>query len=325
MELEARTATLWPIIAELGMVTGQASDPLAKMRVALSHLAKACNASVELWCTSDDEPGATPSDLRLLANERPETGGVAQLFTVAPHAIIHDVVRSRQTLTLSVPEPAIAIPLLTWQRLQGILLLRAIAHDTDLLSWRAALEQFAPIVANLLVVFAAEAQSMSTVQASKIGGVIEQEVLRRQIERELARARRSRQSCAVLIAGLDQFDQLKQAIGCQLRSALVDRVGEALRSGCRDSDLLGRYGPNSFLLLLPDSDSQGATFVARRYLEHFYARPITLPGQEPIYLDLSIGLALFPVDGLTPGELIQNAADALAVARQLGGRRVVAA
>jgi hypothetical protein len=48
---------------------------------------------------------------------------------------------------------------------------------------------------------------------------------------------------------------------------LLVRIGEALRSGLRESDILGRMGGDEFALILPDADAAGARYVARKLLD----------------------------------------------------------
>jgi diguanylate cyclase (GGDEF)-like protein len=205
-----------------------------------------------------------------------------------------------------------------------VLLIRAAEVAADLLCWQVALERFAPLLALCLATTMPRPTGWPAAAGSLVEA-IERECLLEQLDRELARARRTRRALAVLLAGLDQFATLGHVIGVDGQERAIAEVGVTLRALCRDGDLLRRYSDDSFLLLMPESDSQGAAFVAQRYLDHLYRRPLSLPGYEPLYLDLSIGIALFPVDGLTPSELVESAADALVTARRLGGRRAVAA
>jgi diguanylate cyclase (GGDEF)-like protein len=146
-----------------------------------------------------------------------------------------------------------------------------------------------------------------------------------QLERELARARRTFRPCALLMTGVDRFEEFVATVGAATWEQIAQALMITLRDICRDGDMVGRQGTDRHLVFLPDADGAGAALAARRYLSQLYRRPIIVPEHEPFYLDASIGIALFPVDGSTASELLASASTALALAQQLGGRRAVAA
>lgn len=325
MERETRSAAFASLAAELGSVTALATEQMPSLRAILRRLAALSVGVVELWRIAG---GATIEDSgwRLLAVERaPLPGLIPAALTPPLDEAIRSAALCRQTIALETPTPTLALPLIAWDRVQGVLLIRAAAAAADLLAWQAALERFAPLLALCLATTSPRPTGWPSATVGSLAAPIDRECLVDQIERELARARRARHALAILLIGLDQFAALGRAIGDDGRERAVAEVGVTLRTLCRDGDLLRRYSDDTFLLLMPESDGRGATFVAQRYLDHLYRRPIDLPDHAPLYLDLSIGIALFPVDGLTPAELVESAADALVAARRLGGRRAVAA
>lgn len=325
MEMDAKTAALWPLAAELGAATSLTTGQLPLLRSTAARVAALCGASVELWrIEARDE--SYDEGWRLLAAERAVVpGDTLDLLSPPLDNIMRCAALRRQTIAITDPAPALCLPIIAHQRVQGVLLVRAARPASSLSSWREALEQFAPLLGLFLDTIEREPARSDQAAIELPANLPSQTYLGDHLERELARARRTRQSFAVLVVGLDQFDQLALSIGHEARDRVMQRLAVALRDTCRESDLLGRYGPDSFLLILPDSNGQGAEFAARRHLDHLYRRPIVLPGHEPLYLDISVGIALFPVDGLTSGELLASASDALATARRLGGRRAVAA
>lgn len=325
MSVEIRGEALWSLVAELGAATALASEKLPLVRATLRRLAILCEATVELWRagTSDD-----PLDQgwHLLAGEKAAGRGAITASLTPP---LDDTVLSAalclQTIAVNEPYPALTLPIVACHRLQGVLLVRAQHPTAATLAWRTPLEAFAPVLGLFLHALDLDAALVSESAFDRLGGIATKAHLSDQLERELARARRSRQTFSLLMVGLDRYDALGLAHGAAPRDRIAQMLAMLLRDSCRDCDVIGRFAPDRFLILLPDSNGQGAQIAASRHLEHLYRRPIVLPDHEPFYLDVSIGIALFPVDGLTPGELIESANGALVAAQRLGGRRAIAA
>jgi diguanylate cyclase (GGDEF)-like protein len=325
MDAGERGEELWPLVAELSAATARATGKMPVIRSTLRHLAILCEASVELWRAGE---GDDPLDQgwHLLAGEMASGSGAVTASLTPP---LDDTVLSAalclQTIAVTEPLPALTLPLVACHRLQGVLLVRAQQAAAATLDWRNPLEAFTPVLGLFLHALDLDAALVSEPAFDRLAGVASAARLSDQLDRELARARRTRQSFTLLMVGLDRYDALGLELGAAQRDRIAQLLAVMLRDACRDSDVIGRYAPDRFLILLPDTNSQGAQIVASRQLEHLYRRPIILPGHEPFYLDVSIGIALFPVDGLTHAEMIESANNALVAARRLGGRRAVAA
>ena len=194
-----------------------------------------------------------------------------------------------------------------------------------LVDWQRDLERFVAILGLYLHGAELNEALASGALRDRLTGIANQAQLHDHLEREMARARRARRSFAMLMIALDRFDALATDLGLPLRDRVMQSLAVMLRDACRDGDIIGRYGTDRFLILLPDSNGQGAQTAAQRYLRHFYRRPVNLSEGNALYLDISIGISLFPVDGLVLGELVENATTALREAQRLGGNRAVAA
>ncbi|WP_285505710.1 GGDEF domain-containing protein [Actinokineospora sp. NBRC 105648] len=85
-----------------------------------------------------------------------------------------------------------------------------------------------------------------------------------QAGREIARARRQNTTLAVAVLDLDYFKQVNDTWGHPAGDAVLRAVGAVLRETTRQGDVVGRFGGEEFVLLLPDTDTDGATQVAER-------------------------------------------------------------
>jgi diguanylate cyclase (GGDEF)-like protein len=146
-----------------------------------------------------------------------------------------------------------------------------------------------------------------------------------------ALVRAERQGChvAVCFLDLDQFSSINDSLGHDLGDALIERVAKRLLTTCRDSDTVARLGcgPNAvevarlggdeFTVVLPDlTDPQDAARVARRLLESF-REPFRL-GTHEVFVSSSIGIAVYPEDGLEIDDLVKNADVAMYHAKEEG-------
>lgn len=312
----ARGDAFWPVIAELGaaIASPAANPPYAAL---LAFLADRCGAVAELWRAVVAMPEI---EWQLVAHSAP--GDRTVPAPNAPAAIAGSAAVTSRTVTVTQPLPQLALPLLVRGRLQGILCLQA--ADERLLAWQGALEGLAPLIA-LSLHADRPAVSAEEAMVRRVASLASSAHLSEQLERELARSRRTFRPCALLMIGIDRFDEFAARVGDATWEQIAQALTITLRDVCRDGDMVGRHGRDRHLIFLAEADGPGAALAARRYLGQLYRRPVIIPDHEPFYLDASIGIALFPVDGATVSELLASASAALATAQHLGGRRAVAA
>ena len=133
----------------------------------------------------------------------------------------------------------------------------------------------------------------------------------------LSHAQRDHSRLAVLFLDLDRFkiinDSLGHNIGDQLLQAVAARVGACVR----ESDTVARLGGDEFTLLLPNlGRPEDAATVADKILEAI-RYPFHIEGRE-FYTTTSIGISLYPEDGLDAETLIKSADAAMYQAKEIG-------
>jgi diguanylate cyclase (GGDEF)-like protein/PAS domain S-box-containing protein len=155
----------------------------------------------------------------------------------------------------------------------------------------------------------------------------------RRLERELgshaARVRRYGATGAVLMLDLDHFKYFNDRQGHRAGDELIVRIGQALRSRLRDSDVVARLGGDEFALLLPGGDEEETKSVAEALLELVRDEALSIL-EEPLpgligagrRVSASIGIARFE-DGerMTAEEIMVNADLAMYEAKNAGGDR----
>ncbi|MDP3723601.1 MAG: diguanylate cyclase [Candidatus Omnitrophota bacterium] len=158
--------------------------------------------------------------------------------------------------------------------------------------------------------------------------------------RELTRAARHHLPLAIAMADLDGFKAYNDAYGHPAGDELLKAVAGVLQAGLRATELIARYGGDELILLLPDTDADGAMVLARRLCQTVAQFPFasaqgdgqpTSPGhaQDPARaqtagpVTLSIGVAVFPRDGTAAEALVAEADRRLFEAKRRGRNSVV--
>ena len=133
----------------------------------------------------------------------------------------------------------------------------------------------------------------------------------------LAQSHRSRQKLAVLYLDLDRFKVINDSLGHTIGDELLRRVAERLRACVREGDTVARLGGDEFVILISRiSSDRDADTVAQKILA-----AIRLPfgvEQRDFFLTTSLGISLYPNDGIDAETLLQNADTAMYRAKEHG-------
>jgi len=137
----------------------------------------------------------------------------------------------------------------------------------------------------------------------------------------IADADRTRRSLAVLFIDLDDFKLVNDGYGHAVGDELLVHCAERLRAACRKGDLVARQGGDEFLILVAASENadrarRAAETVAVSVRETL-SRDFLIAGVSA-YITPSIGVSLFPEDGVTAEELLKKADIALYAAKDAG-------
>jgi len=152
-------------------------------------------------------------------------------------------------------------------------------------------------------------------------GLFNRRYLEPTLEREIVRSSHDKSGLAVLVIDVDHFKKVNDTYGHQAGDAVLTELGRLLREGCRSEDVACRFGGEEFVVMIPRLDAEAAFARAEGWRQAFGGTAVAHDG-ELIAATLSIGLALYPENGSTAGELIGSADAALYRAKQGGRNRV---
>lgn len=142
-------------------------------------------------------------------------------------------------------------------------------------------------------------------------------LLRDRMEQAVALAGRMQSCVALMILDLDRFKTINDSLGHPVGDALLKEVVERLKGCVRESDTISRQGGDEFIILLNDvRDSEAVARVADK-INQCMAAPVVLD-KHVLNTTFSIGIALYPNDGLDFDSLLQKADTAMYHAKESG-------
>jgi two-component system cell cycle response regulator len=142
---------------------------------------------------------------------------------------------------------------------------------------------------------------------------------------ELERARRYALPLSLALCDLDHFKQVNDTYGHLAGDAVLVAAAEVLRQHARTADVIGRFGGEEFVLLLPSTDLDHAALAARRLREAIREVPIRLDTGVEVRVTASLGVASLAELGEDPhpDHLLALADERLYAAKAAGRDRVV--
>lgn len=142
------------------------------------------------------------------------------------------------------------------------------------------------------------------------------------LERDVARSLRTREPLALMMLDVDHFKQVNDRHGHLAGDAVLRHVAGVLQQRVRAQDIVGRYGGEEFLVVLPDTGHEGAYQLALQLCAAVQAAPCLWNGQT-ISVTVSIGVFGSRLEPHDHWDLLLHAVDsALYRAKEAGRNRV---
>lgn len=132
----------------------------------------------------------------------------------------------------------------------------------------------------------------------------------------VAYAKRRKSGLSVLFCDLDNFKHINDSLGHFIGDKLLQSVSQRLIRQVRASDTVSRHGGDEFVILLLDDHSENAALTAEKILQAL-SQPYFI-GEHELYVTTSIGISLYPDDGMDAESLIRSADTALYQAKSKG-------
>jgi diguanylate cyclase (GGDEF)-like protein len=125
-------------------------------------------------------------------------------------------------------------------------------------------------------------------------GLPNRKLLADRVSHDLSRASRGNEPLALVFLDLDRFKYVNDSLGHRVGDELLRQLAHRLLTTVRGEDTVSRLGGDEFILVLPNTDTGGASHAVQKLLE-VIAQPFQVESHE-LALTASVGIALYPVD-----------------------------
>jgi diguanylate cyclase (GGDEF)-like protein len=142
-------------------------------------------------------------------------------------------------------------------------------------------------------------------------GLLNRQSMLEKLDYEKCRFERNQKSFAMVIADIDDLYSLCDPYGQEAENEILIQVGQWLDSNSRRQDIVCHWGKRRFVLLLPETEIQGASFFIETLCEKIESNKFTLHGRE-INLTMSFSIGIYDNARLKIEDCIQQADDGIA-------------
>ena len=148
-------------------------------------------------------------------------------------------------------------------------------------------------------------------------GLPNRRMFRDRLELELKNAKRDDQIVALLFIDLDRFKEVNDTLGHHVGDELLVQAAQRLTSCVRSTDTIARLGGDEFTVILSRLHNTEDIEQLTRNIIHKLAEPYRL-GKETAHVSASVGITVFPTDTTQIEQLLQNADQAMYLAKEQG-------
>lgn len=143
-----------------------------------------------------------------------------------------------------------------------------------------------------------------------------------QLQKEIAQAEFVHQKMAVLYIDLDQFKKVNETLGHSSGDQLLCEAAQRIQKNIRETDTIARLGGDEFAIIIPQLNfTHEASDVATNLINSL-SKTFIIQDEENV-IAASIGIAIYPNDGVSAPELMRNSDIAMYRAKQKSGNQYV--
>jgi diguanylate cyclase (GGDEF)-like protein len=144
--------------------------------------------------------------------------------------------------------------------------------------------------------------------------------------KEIHRHSRNGREFALAILDIDNFKRINDTFGHPVGDEILKGLVEELMRNARDSDIVARYGGEEFAIIFPETPLVAAREATNRFRELIESRQFAIPALgRNLQITVSVGVAIYPRDGVNSADLIARADEALYFAKKNGRNQVALA
>ena len=170
-----------------------------------------------------------------------------------------------------------------------------------------------------------EKELLKLAQRDGLTGVLNHKTIIQRFSQELRRARKFHLPLACFMFDIDDFKAINDAYGHLQGDLLLKKVVQVLKINTRETDFIGRYGGDEFLVIMPETPISESWIPAKRIHSYFSKNNFFVKSSKvKIRSTFSIGISGFPLKGLdTVKDIIQHADKGLYESKLKGGNKII--
>jgi two-component system, cell cycle response regulator len=153
-------------------------------------------------------------------------------------------------------------------------------------------------------------------------GLVNHRTFQQRFDEQLSAAKRYGRKLSVVLTDVDHFKSVNDTYGHPTGDQVLKGVARILRESARETDVVARYGGEEFVMVMPETDTEGARVIAERIRERVM-REVFQTEQGPLKITMSLGVATFPDVGEPKQVLIDLADQCLYYAKRHGRNQSV--
>ncbi|NJD56860.1 MAG: diguanylate cyclase [Nitrospirae bacterium] len=168
--------------------------------------------------------------------------------------------------------------------------------------------------------FIQELEMLSSVDA--LTGLLNRRMLYDRLHHEIERVRRYNVDLAMMFCDLDSFKEINDTHGHSVGDEVLKRIAGILKTSLRTSDIIGRYGGDEFLVVLPQTSLKGAHDLAERIRASVQGMRYEVCEGQSVGTTVSIGVTYYAGGEPDVDALINRIDTALYVSKKAGKNQV---
>ncbi len=162
-------------------------------------------------------------------------------------------------------------------------------------------------------------REQKSVMFDPLTGAFTRAYILERLREELKIAKGANTKCSLLVMDIDKFKGINDTHGHAVGDTILKEFVIAMRKGVRATDLIGRFGGDEFVIVLPTSEKKTAHKIAEGVARIIEGTVITVSPKLSVNITTSIGIATFPDDSGTADDVFNKADQALYVVKKRGG------
>jgi diguanylate cyclase (GGDEF)-like protein len=140
--------------------------------------------------------------------------------------------------------------------------------------------------------------------------------------KEIERSSRLNKQFSIVMCDIDDFKDINDTCGHISGDKVLQSISYVIKANIRKLDIVGRYGGDEFIIILPDTDCDTASLVIERIRQKIENIEISELSRKRIKVTASFGIATFPSNGMTSDDLLLSTDERLYQAKSWGKNKV---